>query len=162
MFLQSCLIAQVKARSGHWENWKHHSVGAVAGPLCCHHSRLTSYAQVVACCLPSQMLCVRGQSWMPSALPGRCTQNTGRFQPKQVNYCKGCKNSITTRADVEVGGTYYPPVAIFLLFLHFVAIRNFRLINGWFYLSIYMCAFTVVFAERSNQAALQYLSMFNS
>lgn len=71
---------------------------------------------------------------MPSALPMRCKQNIGLFQLKQVSYCKGCKNSATTKVYVKVGEVEVPyppiPMQVFLLFLHFVAIGNFRFING--------------------------------
>lgn len=50
----------------------------------------------------------------------------------------------------EVKFPYHPsPMEDFLLFLHFVGIGNFGFITGWFYLSIRICACTVMFTERS-------------
>jgi len=72
---------------------------------------------------------------MPSTLPMRCRQSTGRFQPKQVSYCKGCKKWCN-HEGLRKGGRklkfLIPPIPmqVFLLFLHFVAIQNFRFING--------------------------------
>lgn len=72
---------------------------------------------------------------MPSGLPMRCKQNIGLCQLKQVRYCKGCKKTVQPRRLMlrwEEAEVPYPPIPmqVFLLFLHFVAIENFRFING--------------------------------